>query len=100
MAKKKISEPDPAQSTPSTPRKRTTTTKRGTATADTSAPLDISATANDSSVGNGASAPVSTAVTSEQIAEAAYQRYLRRGAEHGRDFDDWVEAERELRSQQ
>jgi hypothetical protein len=35
--------------------------------------------------------------THEEIAEAAYHRYLSRGAEHGRDFDDWVEAERELK---
>lgn len=34
----------------------------------------------------------------DEIAEAAYQRYLRRGRSDGRDFDDWVEAERELRS--
>ena len=33
----------------------------------------------------------------EEIAEAAYRRYLERGGEHGRDFDDWVEAERSLR---
>jgi hypothetical protein len=32
----------------------------------------------------------------EEIAEAAYQRYLSRGAAHGQDFEDWVEAEREL----
>ena len=36
--------------------------------------------------------------TNQEIAEAAYQRYLSRGADHGRDFDDWLEAERELRS--
>lgn len=34
----------------------------------------------------------------DEIAEAAYRRYLERGGEHGRDFDDWVEAERFLRS--
>ena len=28
----------------------------------------------------------------------AYQRYLERGGTHGLAFDDWVEAERELRS--
>ena len=33
----------------------------------------------------------------DEIAEAAYHRYLSRGGEGGRDFDDWVEAERELR---
>jgi hypothetical protein len=33
----------------------------------------------------------------DEIAEAAYHRYLRRGGYDGGDFDDWVEAERELR---
>jgi len=36
-------------------------------------------------------------VTHEEVAEAAYRRYLKRGGGHGGDFDDWVEAERELR---
>jgi hypothetical protein len=36
--------------------------------------------------------------TFDEIAEAAYRRYLQRGAQHGRDFDDWLEAERALRS--
>jgi len=36
--------------------------------------------------------------TYDEIAEAAYHRYLRRGGIDGQDFDDWVEAERELRS--
>ena len=35
--------------------------------------------------------------TYDEIAEAAYQRYLRRGGGDGQDFDDWLEAERELR---
>ncbi len=34
----------------------------------------------------------------EEIAEAAYLRYLERGGQHGYDFDDWVDAERSLRS--
>ncbi len=34
----------------------------------------------------------------EEIAEAAYHRYLRRGGSDGADFDDWVEAEQELRT--
>ena len=33
----------------------------------------------------------------DEIAEAAYRRYLTRGGQDGADFDDWVEAERELR---
>jgi hypothetical protein len=44
--------------------------------------------------GNGNADP---APTHDEIAEAAYHRYLRRQGAHGSDFDDWVEAERELR---
>ena len=36
--------------------------------------------------------------TYDEIAEAAYQRYLRRGGTDGQDFDDWLEAERELKA--
>lgn len=36
--------------------------------------------------------------TYEQIAEAAYHRYLQRGGQHGHDFDDWIDAERSLRA--
>lgn len=40
--------------------------------------------------------------TFEEIAEAAYHRYLKRagGEAEGTDFDDWLEAERDLRSRQ
>lgn len=34
--------------------------------------------------------------TFEQIAEAAYHRYLKRGGGGGTDFEDWLEAERDL----
>jgi len=34
--------------------------------------------------------------TDEQIAVRAYEIYLARGGEHGRDQDDWYQAEREL----
>ena len=36
--------------------------------------------------------------TNEEIRERAYHRYLERGGHHGSEFDDWVEAERDLRS--
>ena len=39
---------------------------------------------------------VSDAPSYEEIAEAAYLRFIDRGARHGSDFDDWVEAERDL----
>jgi hypothetical protein len=35
---------------------------------------------------------------SEDVAVRAYQLFLSRGGEHGRDVDDWLEAERELKS--
>jgi hypothetical protein len=31
-----------------------------------------------------------------QIEQRAYELYLERGCEHGRDMEDWLEAEREL----
>ena len=37
--------------------------------------------------------------TPQEIAEAAYHRYLKRGGQDGGDFDDWLEAERELAAQ-
>ncbi len=35
--------------------------------------------------------------TDSDIAGRAYDLYLQRGGEHGRDLDDWLRAERELR---
>ena len=43
-------------------------------------------------------APVAArAPSDDQIRERAYLRYLERGATAGRDFDDWLEAERDLK---
>jgi hypothetical protein len=33
----------------------------------------------------------------EEIARRAYELYLRRGSRNGHDFEDWLEAERQLR---
>jgi hypothetical protein len=35
-------------------------------------------------------------VDTERIARRAYERFEERGREHGRDLEDWLEAEREL----
>jgi hypothetical protein len=43
-------------------------------------------------------APPTLEPSPHEIAEAAYHRYLSRGGGAGRDVDDWIEAERELRS--
>jgi|SRR5439155_21461295 len=39
------------------------------------------------------------APSEEDIRQRAYERYLERGGGHGMDFEDWLEAERELKSQ-
>jgi Protein of unknown function (DUF2934) len=36
--------------------------------------------------------------TDDDIRRRAYERYLERGGEHGMDFEDWLAAERDLRS--
>ena len=33
----------------------------------------------------------------EDIRRRAYERYLERGGNHGQHFDDWLEAEKELK---
>ena len=44
-----------------------------------------------------AGAALSAPPSYDEIANAAYQRYLSRGGSDGRDLEDWIEAERELR---
>ena len=44
------------------------------------------------------SASPQTAVTNSDIARRAYEFYERRGGGHGRDLDDWLFAENELRN--
>jgi hypothetical protein len=67
-------------STPSTPRKRAAKKPNGAA-AD---PVVSPQTPPD--------------VTDDDIRVRAYHRYLERGGSHGADFDDWVEAEKDLKS--
>ena len=62
-------------------KKRTTTTRR------TAATRPAMAVAADASF---------PPPSHEAIATRAYELFLRRGAEHGRDWDDWLAAEREL----
>jgi len=96
VAKKKTAGPDSTTgATPAAAPKRRTTTKRtDTAAAQASAIAEAYDAGGSARSGNGHAA---SAPSYEEIAEAAYQRYLSRGGDHGRDFDDWVEAERELR---
>jgi hypothetical protein len=66
----------------------------GTEPLASAADTRASAAAGDqtSSSNNGAYQP-----SHEEIAQAAYFRHLNRGGGGGTDFEDWVEAERELR---
>ena len=99
MAKKKT-----AETTPATAPEKTTAPRRRAAVKKATAETVI----EGSNGSNGAdstptlvSAPDASASrrpTYDQIAEAAYLRYLNRGASDGRDFDDWLAAEQELKT--
>jgi hypothetical protein len=43
--------------------------------------------------------PRQQAIACEEIAKAAYRLFEQRGRTHGRDLDDWLEAERILNRQ-
>jgi hypothetical protein len=45
-----------------------------------------------------ASQPPAAQPTEEDIRRRAYDRYLERGGGHGMDFQDWLDAEQELRN--
>jgi hypothetical protein len=47
---------------------------------------------------NGGQPPVpDVEITDDDIRIRAYHRYLERGGSHGADFEDWLEAEKELK---
>ena len=73
-----------AKQTTSSPRKRTTTKKPNGDVAEVPKP-------------NGQSQADTVDPTEDDIRLRAYHRYLERGGGHGADFDDWVEAEKDLR---
>ena len=52
----------------------------------------------DASLSANRSESMSSEPSEEDIRLRAYQRYVERGGGHGMDFDDWVQAERELRA--
>lgn len=47
----------------------------------------------DAPKGNGGAPTVSD----DEVARKAYEIYQSRGGEHGADFDDWIEAEKQLK---
>ncbi len=59
-------------------------------------PVDSAADVASGSAGVDSAGGTTYQPSYDDIAQAAYQRYLSRGGSDGRDFDDWIEAEREL----
>jgi len=104
MAKKPADKIDPAAK-PRAPRR----TAKGSAAAAPAVAGDVAAGVTTSSqraeasdtasvaAGDASRALATSDPSYDDIARAAYERYLSRGGNHGRDFDDWLEAERELR---
>ena len=101
MAKKKTSgiPSDTSKTTAAPVRRRTSASRRSVDPSVTdvsavtvSSPMDTAADLSNTG------ATVFDAPSYEEIAAAAYQRFLSRGGGDGRDFEDWVEAERALRS--
>lgn len=78
--------------TTSTPRRRRKDQEPLTQTIGTPATVPSATGDSRNAVENLAIEP-----THEDIARRAYQLYEERGGEHGRDLQDWFQAERELR---
>ncbi|HEY6362333.1 MAG TPA: DUF2934 domain-containing protein [Vicinamibacterales bacterium] len=81
--------------------RRASTTRRSTKKDPAAAPVDIASVTPVEPIDSaadmeGVSAESTNQPTYDDIAQEAYQRYLSRGGSDGRDFDDWIEAEREL----
>jgi hypothetical protein len=109
---------DAAGATPGTPKPRRARAAKSSAPAAPGAPVPASETqavraeaddTNALAIDPGPRPESLDALTSESMSMAsepsehdirmrAYQRYLERGGGHGQAFDDWVEAERELRT--
>jgi hypothetical protein len=103
MAKKKTAAPNTSSNNIETsPAPRRRSSPRQTANVgDQSLVSDGSATTSEEvqlGVANDTSASMHELPSRDEIAEMAYRRYLNRGGSHGQDFDDWVEAERELKA--
>src|SRR5262245_25466045 len=86
------------------PKPRRSAATRGTSRAATAASggesvKTLQATAEDSGAFDpeaSQSISMGSEPSEEDIRMRAYHRYLERGAGHGLDFEDWLEAEREL----
>jgi Protein of unknown function (DUF2934) len=110
MAKKTAKNPEAPTASPAAPAKR-----RAAAPKKASSPaapaMDIATVGGTEPLANASDTRSSTTADTQstagnngghqpshdEIAQAAYFRHLNRGGGEGGEFDDWVEAERELR---
>ena len=103
MAKKKTAEEDTrpgnTDAPPAGARRRSSPRRTSTATDQSVGTADAATTSEEVqlAVARDTFAQVRDTPSYDDIAEAAYRRYLNRGGGHGMDFDDWVAAERDLR---
>jgi hypothetical protein len=90
---------DAAPTSPASPR-AARRSPAGHAPSDTFAARTEPSASGPSDVGapDTGSSALGSEPTEEQIRMRAYHRYLQRGGGHGMDFEDWLEAERELKN--
>ena len=98
------SEANETSAAPSRARSRRTTANTSPEADTIGAYPGVERSEDDGTVGRAMAAPAPGASgngespSEHEIRERAYHRYLERGAHSGSDFDDWVEAERDLKS--
>jgi hypothetical protein len=103
MAKKTAKSTDSPTSAPAAPAKRRAPAKK--ASSQAAPALDVATVGGTEPMANASDTGATTNTTQnngqepshDEIAQAAYFRHLNRGGSGGGEFDDWVEAERELR---
>ena len=71
--------------------------EKTTTVATKSAPVRTPRSRKPATITARAGEPVAVAVSTEVIARRAYEMFVARGFEHGRDLEHWLAAERELR---
>jgi hypothetical protein len=93
---KRTKAPSETSTAAAAPKRRKAVGARATRKAQPEAPKPV-AEAAEIPEPEQAAADIELEPASEEIAKRAYEIYLRRGSRNGYDFDDWLEAERELR---
>jgi len=91
------SQPD-AQSRSGLPSQTPNNTAGVASEAGDDAPLETMGRESSSRSESSSSESMGSEPSAEDIRTRAYHRFLERGGGHGQDFEDWLEAERELKA--